>query len=109
MDEITTYNREGQFTCELSFFDELYANVHEMRDRGDTLLLHDCCRAEQCPCRNKQDIAEHALLHFIENIAAQHRSTAAAPRAARVYVLAFVEDHHTAIAVLFPEIDPFLG
>ena len=79
-----------------------------MRDRRDALLLHDGSRAEQRACRNKPDIAKYALAHLVEDISAQHRRAAAAPRASRVDVLALVKDHHAAVAVAFAEIDPFL-
>ena len=78
-----------------------------MSDGGDGLLLHDGSRAEQGACGHKEDIAEGALAHFIEDIAAQHRGTASAARSAGMDVLTLIKDHHAAVAVALAELDAF--
>ena len=80
-----------------------------MSDGGDGLLLHDCGGAEQCACRDEEDIAEGSVTHFVEDIAAQHRGTASAARSAGVDVLIFVKDHHAAVAVALAELDAFFA
>lgn len=80
-----------------------------MGDGGDALLLHDGGRAEQRACRNEEDIAESAVAHFVEDIAAQHRGTASAARSAGVDVLIFIKDHHAAVAVALAELDAFFA
>lgn len=75
-----------------------------MRDRRDGLLLHHGRGTEQRAGRDKQDITENALAHFVEDITAQYRRAAAAARSAGMNVLILVKDHHAAVAVTLAEI-----
>ena len=84
------------------------AYIDQMRDRRDALLLHHGRGAEQRTRWHKQDIAEHALAHLVEDISAQHGRTAAAARSAGMNVLTLIKNHHAAITVTLTEIDALL-
>ena len=79
-----------------------------MRGRGDSHFLHNCRRAEQRARRHEQDIAVLSPLHSVKDISAQHRRTASAAGASGVHILALVKNHHPAVAVIRPEVDPLL-
>lgn len=48
----------------------LNADIDQVSDGGNGLLLHDGCGAEQCACRHKENITEGAVAHFVEDITA---------------------------------------
>lgn len=83
----------------------LCTKMHQMRDRRNTLFLHNGSRTEQRACRNKQNIAKQSLLHFTQDITTQHRRTAPTAGTACVNILVFIKDHHTAVAVTLSQIN----
>ena len=82
----------------------IYSDVHQMGYGRYSLFLHHGSGAEQSACRNKEDVAVSALYHRTQYMTAQYRSTAPAPRAARVNVLILTEDQNTAVIVPRAEI-----
>lgn len=71
-----------------------------MCDAGNTFPLLRRGRRHQCTCTNKQYVLPLPCFHLLQHIRTKNGRRTAAPRAARVYVLAFAVINHKAAVVV---------